>query len=389
LVHAELDNDANFHFLDSSIHDDFHQQTTERKLQGLGRHSEENAMNQRDCIDQLEEPECRDICGDKKEETNHVLYRDNAKGEVVLKHADNQDYDTLGSFFQRPYFSRRWIIQEVSLAPKIAIYCGATVFYTDVTRAIWEVVRLRNHNWAGREGAVAMAEMLIFRQRQSMPSPMVTLSNFPHFQCRDEKDHVFGMIGVFEWTLRKEKHFAPDHFLRTVSYGSDIADVYTAVAQYQLSFDSEIANVELPTLVGAMKHTDITVSNTGKRVPSWVPDWRHLPDTSTISRSSHDSGLYWYEIDSTGVLLQYGDKELDEVVRHFAIAWASLHMPFCVVQPFVLQIYGLPIDTIEDTIHLDISSHAERERLQSWLSSGGSLLEVISESLVALCHVMF
>jgi hypothetical protein len=99
LVHAELDNDANFHFLDSSIHDDFHQQTTERKLQGLGRHSEENAMNQRDCIDQLEEPECRDICGDKKEETNHVLYRDNAKGEVVLKHADNQDYDTLGSFF--------------------------------------------------------------------------------------------------------------------------------------------------------------------------------------------------------------------------------------------------------------------------------------------------
>jgi hypothetical protein len=243
-----------------------------------------------------------------------------------------------------------------------------------------------------------MAEMLNLRRRGKRSSPMAILSNFPHFQCRDEKDHMFAMIGVFEAGLKKEKLFGPDHVLRSVSYNGDIAAVYTAMAQYHLSFDSDVANVELLSLSGAMKHAATPSAEPGTRIPSWVPDWRKTLATRTIQLSSRYEYSTYYPKGSKSA--RHTNREAPEGGLHaFALAWASLHMPFRFVHPCALQIHGLPIDTIDGTIHIDLFKHADRLRLQSWLDNGhfidyyrtvsGSLLEAVSESLVYLCHTMF
>jgi hypothetical protein len=375
-------------------------------VKALNIHSKEKAKSGKNSSDRPKgrEGECKPELNNfplpyraDNENERYVPYQNNGAGEISSIHADFQDYGILGSFFQRPYFSRRWIIQEISLARRIVIYCGGTVLYTAVEEAMFEVVRLPNCRRAGREGAVATAEMIGLNKKIGVyPSSMKTLSSFPRFQCQDERDHVFAMIGVFEATLTTDKHFAPDHMLRIVSYSSGIDAVYMAMAQYQLSFDSESANIELLSLAGAMKHTATASLDQAARVTSWVPDWRNILDTSIIQLHSYGMGRNYQ---TSGRRTGHTNRKPEGGLKSYNLAWASLHMPFRFVNPQALQIYGLEIDTIDDTIQTDLSKHADRVRLQSWLDNGqfgdyscsvcGSLLEAVSASLVHLCHVGF
>jgi hypothetical protein len=153
LVRGEVHTDDSFLFLDNTTRDDLHQQMPERKVLELNKQMKANSRIGRDSVDrpkgqerkhkpETDEPNVP--YRGKNEEASYVPYQNTAKGQIISKHADDEDYSILGSFFQRPYFSRRWVIQEVSLAWNIAIYCDATVFSTDVAQAIFEVVELPN-----------------------------------------------------------------------------------------------------------------------------------------------------------------------------------------------------------------------------------------------------
>ena len=210
------------------------------------------------------------------EQKRFVRYKDPSEEKAIWARVDEHDYAALSQFFQRPYFSRRWIIQEISLAKEHSVYCGDTVIDMFVTTTISQVLQLTNRSWAGRDGAVGMWAML--SGLRAVATPVAFLRQFPNFQCRDPKDHVFAMLGVFESRMEKDEGFSPDHALSTISYDNNIAEVYTAFARYQLSYQSKRAilkigqieksvpykfvDAELLIVAGAMRHSSATKSET-------------------------------------------------------------------------------------------------------------------------------
>ena len=79
--------------------------------------------------------------------------------------------------------------------------------------------------------------------------------------------------------------------------------------------------------------------------------------------------------------------------------WASSQLQSSYVHPGMLQVYGLPVDTILESIEIDLSNSSDQRRLQSrlagWVSIDyypsvcGTLLEAISDTLVPHCHINF
>lgn len=84
----------------------------------------------------------------------------------------------------------------------------------------------------------------------------------------DPKDKVFGILGVLDKEVREE--FAVD-------YGKSAKDVYTDVV------DVLLATTDRLDVICEAVHFPVYTSSAN--LPTWVPDWSHIPATSAISSS--------------------------------------------------------------------------------------------------------
>lgn len=168
------------------------------------------------------------------------------------------------------------------------------------------------------------------------------------------------MVGILG-AITEDKQFAPGHVLRTVTYSSSIADVYTAMAQYLLSFGEATATLYLAV---AMRHDATSRLEEGPRLPSWVPDWRKGRRSELIEdpikHSTANKGWTSKTRTHTTVDIQDGIYLPWRFSLPGTLPREELTMPSCFVYPSALRVYGLPIDTIEDTICLDLLKHQDR-----------------------------
>ena len=87
-------------------------------------------------------------------------YEDPTSKWTLFSGVDKYEYDLFSKFFTRPYFSRRWIIQEVALAKEISLYCGGAVMTEKVVSAVGELHSLPTREWHGSDSAFAFLAML-------------------------------------------------------------------------------------------------------------------------------------------------------------------------------------------------------------------------------------
>ncbi|KAI3395932.1 hypothetical protein diail_643 [Diaporthe ilicicola] len=114
-----------------------------------------------------------------------------------FQHFTRTQWDAFETLFQRDWFGRLWIVQEVSLgAPRAVVVCGSmTIPWYVFCRA---VIFLYNHTQPPSEEfrrriAYTYALCCIFRGKNSLTS-MLQLSKIRN--CRYSQDKIYGLLGM-------------------------------------------------------------------------------------------------------------------------------------------------------------------------------------------------
>ncbi|KAM0307422.1 hypothetical protein ACHAPM_000137 [Fusarium culmorum] len=156
----------------------------------------------------------------------------------------------LDPFFQRPFFSRLWVVQEVLLARSVILHCGDK--FTPITQDM--VVKSQNNrveipwwmNHIGRIGPYVKSELV------------QVLAATALCQMSDLRDKIFGLLGLVD---------VEDASILAADYNLMVREVYIGTATYLIQKRGRHEILELSESL-----TNIEQRNT-YGIPSWVPMW--------------------------------------------------------------------------------------------------------------------
>jgi hypothetical protein len=189
----------------------------------------------------------RDETGD---EVPHVL---EVLGLLTIK---SPRWIALRSLFERPYFRRMWIVQEVALGKKCVVYCGShSVPWNNLAKAALCLEDDADH----QADAHRVVRMIGGLKRMNVTgySGHRPLMNLIHqsfnLLCTNPRDKIYGVLGLASDIMPEQ--FSPD-------YSLSVQDVYLATTIFCMRRYKSLevlCQVRHPKLLPGM--------------PSWVPDW--------------------------------------------------------------------------------------------------------------------
>jgi Heterokaryon incompatibility protein (HET) len=225
--------------------------------------------------------------------------------ELELRYDRNlsENWRALTYLVCRPWFTRRWIVQEISLASDSIIYCGT-----------------KSTSWRALCDATMSLEGLIHQYRVHPKKSISHFRNahpFTHWDVSDESTKAWneGMAHIFniEWVLKtiitQPKRPTLRQLVRIFRYKA-VTDPRDAVfALFSLSKESEQAQFDIPWMTTATvkdvflestklsikmeKSLDIVCQSFGPgpcgHLPSWVPSFYNTEDCPGCScKKSND-----------------------------------------------------------------------------------------------------
>ncbi|KAK3996633.1 heterokaryon incompatibility protein-domain-containing protein, partial [Cladorrhinum sp. PSN332] len=159
------------------------------------------------------------------------------------------------SFFKRRYFSRVWILQEVSLAREALVLCDGYEISLDYfrTSAIYKA--------RSEAPRVLRIEPRKFRQESDL---LELLNDARDSKATDSRDKVFGVFGMIQ--------LASQSFGLVANYNASVEDTYIEAA---LNIAETLSRTDgrgiLKLIVRAMGPRNYPA------LPAWVPDWSAVP----------------------------------------------------------------------------------------------------------------
>ncbi|KLU90417.1 hypothetical protein MAPG_10271 [Magnaporthiopsis poae ATCC 64411] len=170
-------------------------------------------------------------------------------------------------FFQRPWFSRRWIIQEACLARQATVHCGNC----SIPLPVLALAARQFQNLDLSDYPIRMAANL--GRPSAGLSVLELLWNFHEAACLEPRDRIGALLGL----VGEESRFPVD-------CAAPWTDLYKQAASFILRTGGN--DVRLQVLLHLFEFGPLAASPGGS-YPSWVPDWtktrrRDLPYHSRI-----------------------------------------------------------------------------------------------------------
>ncbi len=248
------------------------------------------------------------------------------------------------SLFERDYWERLWVVQEVFNARQVDVYCGEMVLPWDTFKAVGGVFRkyeaeLKPYfvtDWSDDDRRLVSRDRLRYSHVLTHGGP----SSFPDvesltqlgyrtllevlYACRpklaaDPRDKVYAILGLLPPDIRDQ--FVPNYKL-------SVADVYINVVDFLLTttkrIDVILETTHYPPHVSPIK------------LPTWVPDWSHIPQREAVPRAStfaadrNTLAAFQFQdergntIENAGSIIEIEGIKLDTIVRR-GIAVDVLH----------------------------------------------------------------
>jgi hypothetical protein len=185
--------------------------------------------------------------------------------------AYNAEMDPLLDLFQRPYFKRIWIRQEIALASRAVLYCGDdTVIWDDfrkgVACVVWKDVPVGLVS-PGRYPAFMEACELLSNICKMSPGKLeygAIRRTLGKAECGDKRDKIFATLSLLQIS-DQQLGIKPD-------YSQTAEQVYVNVARQVMVQKHRLDLLGSCSLVARALN-----------VPSWTPDWSlSLPTSSQM-----------------------------------------------------------------------------------------------------------
>jgi len=182
-------------------------------------------------------------------------------------------WNLLAKFFKRRYFTRVWVIQEVTLAKQVLVLCGTYSIDWDEIAKVSRFLTLTSWtNWLSR-GVVledtdersshhGVPTLLKANKRAMIQGDknimLWSLIRSRRFESFDPRDKVYALLGVAGNWIQGKSRYTPVYGERSV------AETYT-LAAIQILEDAD--DLFLLTVSEGDRFKNIP------SLPSWVPDW--------------------------------------------------------------------------------------------------------------------
>lgn len=223
--------------------------------------------------------------------------------QMVSTFLDRIQPRPIASFLTRPWFRRRWIVQEVVLAKDVLIHCGgASIPWASFEMSLLELFENDKGGFT-EEHRTTMRAMSRIRHPDSAAKrqdPLDTLVEFSSFVCANPRDRLFALYGAIEHWFPSA---APSDAARVgkVDYALSTGEVFTEFAILMMDLDhipstgasGSKSTTHVIQLAAAIKHPSRPADHhepgefCGK-IPSWVPDWTGMLSFEPLYHSPPD-----------------------------------------------------------------------------------------------------
>jgi hypothetical protein len=196
----------------------------------------------------------------------------------------------LNDFMQRPWFSRLWIVQEVTSAREIHVLCGE--FHIN-WRKLYDGLKFARLCGVAIDTTdcpayICWAPFNLRLEQQRDVGLQYLLEEYRYADCRDPKDKIFAHFGLTHLTHLNSLQSLRDEYESigiTPDYEMPVEEIYKIFAYGIIRTKG---NLDILSLLGLF-------STETASLPSWVPDWKPsiegLP-LLTYTRSGSEPKLY-------------------------------------------------------------------------------------------------
>ena len=226
------------------------------------------------------------------------------------------------NLFHRPWWQRCWIVQEIAVSHRILLHCGfrsAAWYDLLLFSTCVDLLRYQAHrsykptNHIIRQFSNDISHMEEFEQiRRSQSDAEAPGDNLHSILCgttelsaSDQRDKVYALL-----PLNGERHAAYG-IIMDYSHATTVMDVYVAAVQAMIRVDF----VYPFDLVG----TNIARS----AVPSWIPDFDHVPDFGLQVSDSNlvgGPGVPWANFSADGSTMTIAGIKVAQLNQDLAAA---------------------------------------------------------------------
>ncbi|KAI0164377.1 HET-domain-containing protein [Hypoxylon sp. FL1284] len=181
----------------------------------------------------------------------------------VLGHTNSpKNWMALGLLFERRWFGRAWVVQELVLAQSTTVLCGRYVFD-------WESIAKVSH-FMSKRIPMNMANSLLYKGptklaaiKKGVRAGTGNILLYSLIRCRTydatlHKDKVYSLLGLAK--LAGEDY--PDYL--KCDYKRDVAGIYTDIARYIIESSDDLH---------ILAHAEGDEFRERPGLPTWVPDW--------------------------------------------------------------------------------------------------------------------
>ncbi|CAG8956330.1 hypothetical protein HYFRA_00003710 [Hymenoscyphus fraxineus] len=178
---------------------------------------------------------------------------------------------SLVHLFRRQYWWRIWVIQEIALAKKATVYCGAESIPWEELDQVCSLLQLevdylsdlfytrpscvRTLTHGGPRGL----QLSRYSPNTNAPPLLELLLSHKSKKSTDPRDKVFALIGISSSRAT----------FGAIDYEKDVGEVYTHTARHIIQSTGKLDVV-------CVKQRDFSTEG----LPSWAPDWSRPPPNS-------------------------------------------------------------------------------------------------------------